>query len=395
MDYLDTLTYKGGRVVDSTGYPQSELFIVKTNPSNDFDKNVSSSDAIFGNGSVKLHILDSDASNPVIKPVTDGGGNASLSISSEASAPVTLAENNTNCLNIKTENGDYGDITLSAESNSSAIIDFTLNPKSGDTYIRNSGSSSSYTKISSGSTTNTILCQAASAPNYTLSAQGTGGKIRFQNSGTDSLLFAPGNGDNSIEVESAQAAADIVITPKNLGFTKTTKCVSISGSVPQSGMNEIQLRVENTTSGNTCNVITRANGNAPYLSYNMDGIGSKSIGMEYDGEIKIKDNWRYDSGNTIFSWLPNGRMITPRTFQSGSVGGSYTGTVTFPVAFDVTPIVTATIDGSNTANVFIPRIFNVTSTSFQYEKAYQNNAGGAWNGAASETLYWTAINPTQ
>jgi hypothetical protein len=89
----------------------------------------------------------------------------------------------------------------------------------------------------------------------------------------------------------------------------------------------------------------------------------------------------------------SGVLTMTKTIQSGSSngGGSHTGTVTFPVAFDSTPRVIVSIRNPNTANVYHVEVTSISASSFDFIKRYQvAGTGGAWLNATSETFDWIA-----
>jgi hypothetical protein len=80
--------------------------------------------------------------------------------------------------------------------------------------------------------------------------------------------------------------------------------------------------------------------------------------------------------------------------QSGTSngGGSSTGTITFPVTFNNTPVVIATILNQNTANVYIVEITSISPSGFSFIKRFQNaSSAGAWGNALTESFYWIAM----
>ena len=69
MDYLNTLQFKNNLLVDATGYPQNERFLLKSTTQNE----ASASSVYLGVNNVKVNIVDGIGSNPAtIQSVTDG-----------------------------------------------------------------------------------------------------------------------------------------------------------------------------------------------------------------------------------------------------------------------------------------------------------------------------------
>ena len=393
MDYLDTLHYKNKRVVDSTGYPQNERLFIKSSLSPATQSNVTQSTVIFGdvNGSIPvLYVNDAVSPNaPIIKPVTKGGGNSSLTISGQGAGGVLIDNNKTNYLAVNGSDANGGGTILSANTGTLSSVNFTLKPK-GTGVVRTSSSTTTNLEIKD----NSITANEPSAPILNLKAKGISSNVLLTNDAGDYLIISPGNGSNKITTLSAQVDGNISLLPQNNGVIKTSKKVQITGSTPNDATP--QLKIENTTSSKTSTILTRANGAAPYIALDVQGVVGRSIGMEVDGRINIKDNIIY-TGNTIFSIMPSGRVYTPNTFQSGIITtNSSTGTVTFPTAFASTPVVVATVQNVNFAtNIVNVLISNVSTSGFTWEKLYQPIGGGAYGSATSEYIYWTAIINTQ
>jgi len=387
MDYLDTLQYKNKRVVDSTGYPQNERLFIKSSLS---PSNVTQSTVIFGdvNGSSPvIYVNDAVSPNaPIIKPVTKGGGNSSLTILGKGAGGVLIDNNKTNYLAVNGSDANGDGVILSANSDDIlSSVNFTLKPK-GTGVVRTSSSTTTNLEIKD----NSITANEPSAPILNLKAK----YVLLANDAGDYLNISPGNGSNQITTLSAQVDGNISLLPQNAGFIKTSKKVQITGSTPND--TTPQLKIENTTSSKTSTILTRANGATPYIALDVQGVVGRSIGMEVDGRINIKDNIIY-TGNTIFSIMPSGRVYTPKTFQSGFMTVNVaTGSVSFPKAFASTPMVVVTIENTlydtNIVNVLIN---NVSTTGFSFEKLYQPIGGGAYGQAANEWLYWTAMINTQ
>lgn len=392
MDYLDTLHYKNRKVVDSTGYPQNERLFIKSSLSPATQSNVTQSTVILGdvNGSIPvIYVNDAVSPNdPIIKPVTKGGGNSSLTISGQGAGGVLIDNNKTNYLAVNGSDANGDGVILSANSDTLSSVNFTLKPK-GTGVVRTSSSTTTNLEIKD----NSITANEPSAPILNLKAKGIS-NVLLTNDAGDYLIISPGNGSNKITTLSAQVDANISLLPQNAGFIKTSKKVQITGSTPNDATP--QLKIENTTSSKTSTILTRANGATPYIALDVQGVVGRSIGMEVDGRINIKDNIIY-TGNTIFSIMPSGRVYTPNTFQSGIITtNSSTGTVTFPTAFASTPMVVVTISNDSFAtNIVNVLINNVSTTGFSFEKLYQPIGGGAYGNATSEWLYWTAMINTQ
>jgi hypothetical protein len=90
------------------------------------------------------------------------------------------------------------------------------------------------------------------------------------------------------------------------------------------------------------------------------------------------------------------RIRSVRTFQAGRVTtNATTGTISFSSPyFKTTPSVVASVYGGNgTNNLFQLRIYNVTQTSFQYDKKYTDGAGTIYD-AGTEYWGWVAFDPT-
>lgn len=393
MDYLDTLHYKNRKVVDSTGYPQNERLFIKSSLSPATQSNVTQSTVIFGdvNGSIPvIYVNDAVSPNdPIIKPVTKGGGNSSLTISGQGAGGVLIDNNKTNYLAVNGSDANGDGVILSANSDTLSSVNFTLKPK-GTGVVRTSSSTTTNLEIKD----NSITANEPSAPILNLKAKGISSNVLLTNDAGDYLIISPGNGSNKITTLSAQVDGNISLLPQNAGFIKTSKKVQITGSTPND--TTPQLKIENTTSSKTSTILTRANGATPYIALDVQGVVGRSIGMEVDGRINIKDNIIY-TGNTIFSIMPSGRVYTPNTFQSGIITtNSSTGTVTFPTAFASTPMVVVTISNDSFAtNIVNVLINNVSTTGFSFEKLYQPIGGGAYGNATSEWLYWTAMINTQ
>lgn len=391
MDYLDTLHYKNRKVVDSTGYPQNERLFIKSSLS---PANVTQSTVIFGdvNGSSPvIYVNDAVSPNaPIIKPVTKGGGNSSLTILGQGAGGVLIDNNKTNYLAVNGSDANGNGVILSANSDDIlSNVNFTLKPK-GTGVVRTSSSTTTNLEIKD----NSITANEPSAPILNLKAKGISSNVLLTNDAGDYLIISPGNGSNQITTLSAQVDGNISLLPQNAGFIKTSKKVQITGSTPND--TTPQLKIENTTSSKTSTILTRANGATPYIALDVQGVVGRSIGMEVDGRINIKDNIIY-TGNTIFSIMPSGRVYTPNTFQSGIITtNSSTGTVTFPTAFASTPMVVVTISNDSFAtNIVNVLISNVSTSGFTWEKLYQPIGGGAYQNATSEWLYWTAMINTQ
>lgn len=391
MDYLDTLQYKNKRVVDSTGYPQNERLFIKSSLS---PANVTQSTVIFGdvNGSSPvIYVNDAVSPNaPIIKPVTKGGGNSSLTILGQGAGGVLIDNNKTNYLAVNGSDANGDGVILSANSDDIlSNVNFTLKPK-GTGVVRTSSSTTTNLEIKD----NSITANEPSAPILNLKAKGIYSRVLLTNDAWGYLMFSPGNGSNQITTLSAQVDGNISLLPQNDGFIKTSKKVQITGSTPND--TTPQLKIENTTSSKTSTILTRANGATPYIALDVQGVVGRSIGMEVDGRINIKDNIIY-TGNTLFSIMPSGRVYTPTTFQSGFMTVNVaTGSVSFPKAFASTPMVVVTIsNGSFATNITNVLINNVSTTGFSFEKLYQPIGGGAYQNATSEWLYWTAMINTQ
>lgn len=391
MDYLDTLQYKNKRVVDSTGYPQNERLFIKSSLS---PANVTQSTVIFGdvNGSSPvIYVNDAVSPNaPIIKPVTKGGGNSSLTISGQGAGGVLIDNNKTNYLAVNGSDANGDGVILSANSdNILSSVNFTLKPK-GTGVVRTSSSTTTNLEIKD----NSITANEPSAPILNLKAKGISSNVLLTNDAGDYLIISPGNGSNQITTLSAQVDGNISLLPQNAGFIKTSKKVQITGSTPND--TTPQLKIENTTSSKTSTILIRANGATPYIALDVQGVVGRSIGMEVDGRINIKDNIIY-TGTILFSIMPSGRVYTPNTFQSGFMTVNVaTGSVSFPKAFASTPMVVVTISNDSFAtNITNVLINNVSTTGFSFEKLYQPIGGGAYGSATSEWLYWTAMINTQ
>lgn len=391
MDYLDTLQYKNKRVVDSTGYPQNERLFIKSSLS---PANVTQSTVIFGdvNGSSPvIYVNDAVSPNaPIIKPVTKGGGNSSLTISGQGAGGVLIDNNKTNYLAVNGSDANGDGVILSANSdNILSSVNFTLKPK-GTGVVRTSSSTTTNLEIKD----NSITANEPSAPILNLKAKGISSNVLLTNDAGDYLIISPGNGSNQITTLSAQVDGNISLLPQNAGFIKTSKKVQITGSTPND--TTPQLKIENTTSSKTSTILIRANGATPYIALDVQGVVGRSIGMEVDGRINIKDNIIY-TGTILFSIMPSGRVYTPNTFQSGFMSVNVaTGSVSFPKAFASTPMVVVTISNDSFAtNITNVLISNVSTTGFSFEKLYQPIGGGAYGSATSEWLYWTAMINTQ
>lgn len=395
MDYLDTLQYKNKRVVDSTGYPQNERLFIKSSLSPATQSNVKQSTVIFGdvNGSSPVIYVNDAVSPkfPIIKPVTKGGGNSSLTISGQGAGGVLIDNNKTNYLAVNGSDANGDGVILSA--NNDDILDpwanFILKPK-GTGVVRTSSSTTTNLEIKD----NSITANEPSAPILNLKAKGISSNVLLTNDAGDYLIISPGNGSNQITTLSAQVDGNISLLPQNAGFIKTSKKVQITGSTPND--TTPQLKIENTTSSKTSTILIRANGATPYIALDVQGVVGRSIGMEVDGRINIKDNIIY-TGTILFSIMPSGRVSTPKTFQSGFMTVNIaTGSVSFPTPFASTPMVVVTIENplyaTNITNVLIS---NVSTTGFSFEKLYQPIGGGAYGQAANEWLYWTAMINTQ
>lgn len=392
MDYLDTLQYKNKRVVDSTGYPQNERLFIKSSLSPATQSNVTQSTVIFGdvNGSSPvIYVNDAVSPNaPIIKPVTKGGGNSSLTILGQGAGGVLIDNNKTNYLAVNGSDANGDGVILSANSDTLSSVNFTLKPK-GTGVVRTSSSTTTNLEIKD----NSITANEPSAPILNLKAKGIS-NVLLTNDAGDYLIISPGNGSNKITTLSAQVDANISLLPQNAGFIKTSKKVQITGSTPNDATP--QLKIENTTSSKTSTILTRANGATPYIALDVQGVVGRSIGMEVDGRINIKDNIIY-TGSTLFSIMPSGRVYTPNTFQSGFMTVNVaTGSVSFPNPFASTPMVVVTISNDSFAtNITNVLISNVSTTGFSFEKLYQPIGGGAYGNATSEWLYWTAMINTQ
>lgn len=392
MDYLDTLQYKNKRVVDSTGYPQNERLFIKSSAT---QSNVTQSTVIFGdvNGSSPvIYVNDAVSPNaPIIKPVTKGGGNSSLTISGQGAGGVLIDNNKTNYLAVNGSDANGDGVILSA--NNDDILDpwanFILKPK-GTGVVRTSSSTTTNLEIKD----NSITANEPSAPILNLKAKGISSNVLLTNDAGDYLIISPGNGSNQITTLSAQVDGNISLLPQNAGFIKTSKKVQITGSTPND--TTPQLKIENTTSSKTSTILIRANGATPYIALDVQGVVGRSIGMEVDGRINIKDNIIY-TGSTLFSIMPSGRVYTPNTFQSGFMTVNVaTGSVSFPKSFASPPMVVVTISNDSFAtNITNVLISNVSTIGFSFEKLYQPIGGGAYGNATSEWLYWTAMINTQ
>lgn len=387
MDYLDTLQYKNKRVVDSTGYPQNERLFIKSSLS---PANVTQSTVIFGDVNGSIHVNDAVSPNaPIIKPVTKGGGNSSLTILGQGAGGVLIDNNKTNYLAVNGSDANGDGVILSANGDILSSVNFTLKPK-GTGVVRTSSSTTTNLEIKD----NSITANEPSAPILNLKAKGISSNVLLTNDAGDYLIISPGNGSNKITTLSAQVDGNISLLPQNAGFIKTSKKVQITGSTPND--TTPQLKIENTTSSKTSTILTRANGATPYIALDVQGVVGRSIGMEVDGRINIKDNIIY-TGSTLFSIMPSGRVYTPNTFQSGFMTVNVaTGSVSFPKAFASTPMVVVTISNDSFAtNITNVLISNVSTTGFSFEKLYQPIGGGAYGSATSEWLYWTAMINTQ
>jgi hypothetical protein len=97
----------------------------------------------------------------------------------------------------------------------------------------------------------------------------------------------------------------------------------------------------------------------------------------------------YTNGNVLnASDLTNGFKYLPYMQQSGITASGTSGTVTFTTAFDVAPIVIATV--ASAANTFTSvTISSVTTTGFSW-----NGWSGAVAATAGRTVHWTAIQMT-
>lgn len=394
MDYLDTLQYKNKRVVDSTGYPQNERLFIKSSLSPATQSNVTQSTVIFGdvNGSSPvIYVNDAVSPNaPIIKPVTKGGGNSSLTISGQGAGGVLIDNNKTNYLAVNGSDANGDGVILSANSDDIlSSVNFTLKPK-GTGVVRTSSSTTTNLEIKD----NSITANEPSAPILNLKAKGISSNVLLTNDAGDYLIISPGNGSNQITTLSAQVDGNISLLPQNAGFIKTSKKVQITGSTPND--TTPQLKIENTTSSKTSTILIRANGATPYIALDVQGVVGRPIGMEVDGRINIKDNIIY-TGTILFSIMPSGRVYTPNTFQSGFMTVNVaTGSVSFPKAFASTPMVVVTISNDSFAtNITNVLISNVSTTGFSFEKLYQPIGGGAYGSATSEWLYWTAMINTQ
>jgi hypothetical protein len=79
--------------------------------------------------------------------------------------------------------------------------------------------------------------------------------------------------------------------------------------------------------------------------------------------------------------------------QSGRSGaGAWSGTITFPVAFQFTPRVTATMVSASTTTVFLVQTCDLEPGRFSYRKHYQNIGPyyTAWTPASGEEFDWIA-----
>jgi hypothetical protein len=388
MDYLNTLQFKNNLLVDATGYPQNERFLLKSTTQNE----ASASSVFLGVNNVKVNIVDGIGSNPAtIQSVTDGGGNSNLSIKAEGSGSVKLAAHRLNYLTVTGSDADGDQVILSGDSPNNADVNVVLLPKSVGDVVAFSDA-----KPRIEGSRNILISRVASgSANMILKTSASNGKVVVSSDFPDQLQFYTGNGTSQINIASGtNTNSSLLITPQNNGSVTSTKRLQISGSTTSaSSVDTSQMSVKNLTSGATCSAAVRAN-NAP-ASFSLDraSVIGRCISLDQYGNFEIRNNVRYESGAAIFRIEPSGRFVSNKTYQSGIYsGGSASGTITFTTPFDSTPIVHASVDNINSANVFMPRVYNITGNGFSFSKVYNNAASpGAWTGAASETMWWIAI----
>lgn len=389
MDYLNTLQFKNNLLVDATGYPQNERFLLKSTTQNE----ASASSVFLGVNNVKVNIVDGIGTKPAnIRSVTTGGGNANLSIRGEGSGSVILsAANQKNYLNISGSDADGDQVILSGDSPNNADVNVVLLPKSVGDVVAFSDA-----KPRIEGSRNILISRVASgSANMILKTSASNGKVVVSSDFPDQLQFYTGNGTSQINIASGtNTNSSLLITPKNNGSVTSTKRLQISGSTTSaSSVDTSQMSVKNLTSGATCSAAVRANNAAASFSLDRANVIGRCISLDQYGNFEIRNSVRYESGTPIFRIEPSGRFVSNKTYQSGIYsGGSSSGTITFTTPFDSTPIVHASVDNINSANVFMPRVYNITGNGFSFSKVYNNAASpGAWTGAASETMWWIAI----
>lgn len=387
MDYLNTLQYKNSNIVDKSGYPQNERFMVQSTTQSELSK----SSVYLGVNNVKVNIVDGIGSNPaIIQSVTDGGGNSNLSIKAEGSGSVKLAAHRLNYLTVTGSDSNGGQVILSGDSSSNADVNIVLLSK-GLGSVRFSDAASHLEMKS-----NTLSSKVSSGnADLTLQTSASNGVVSMRSSTNDRLQFYTGNGASQINsVSGIDDNTTIAFYPQSNGSVTSTKRLQTVGSTTSAtSVATSQMSVINTTSGATCAAGVSATNAAPSFAFDRAGVIGRCLSLDSSGNFDVRDNFRYETGTNICRIQSSGRIVSNKTYQSGIYsGGSANGSITFTTIFESTPVVHVTCDGGNSTNVFMARVYNITGVGFSFSKVYNNAATpGAWNGAASENMYWIAF----
>lgn len=395
MDYLSTLKYKRGRIVDSSGYPQNELIVLSSINTSDKPDQGAQSSVTIGTKAVKVNVSDGINPSPgVIKSITTpNAATAGLDLRGEGTGAVRVGRQNENYLNITGSDTNNSEVVFSGESSKNSNVDIVIKPK-GTGVVK---MTTVDTRVEL--TTDTVSSRASTG-DVVLAMQsgGSAGTQTFSNSNNDSLITYAATGKASITVSSStNTDSNLSLNPKGSGQVSTDKRVIFQGtkSTPTS-ITDSGIYVRNNYSDDAI-AVCRANNAAPGFSLERAGLIGRLFSLNTLGQWDIRDNTRYEAGTNIFRVEPSGRITSPTTYQAGTqAGGTASGTTTFSTAFSTNPVVHATCDTSNTANVYSVQITAISTTSFSWRKVYQPvaNTTGAWTAATGESFTWVAFCPT-
>lgn len=121
----------------------------------------------------------------------------------------------------------------------------------------------------------------------------------------------------------------------------------------------------------------------------QQSVGSLPLNLSTSFGCNTQQEFYLTNGGTI-NFYPIIFNSAQYYHQSGRyTGGSATGTITFSQTYVTAPNVVATIESTNSTNLYSIVVHTVTTTNFQFRKKYQN--GSTTVDAITENFYWMAI----
>ncbi len=108
--------------------------------------------------------------------------------------------------------------------------------------------------------------------------------------------------------------------------------------------------------------------------------------------LDISGNARITGNVNVGTQLKIGNSNTIKDIRTGIVaGGTSTGSVTFSPAMSSVPVITTTIQSSNTGQVFSITIYSISINGFSYSKTFLPTNGGIGGQATDESFWYIAI----